>query len=70
MAEEKKELKSAMPTLNYRYHCPACTGIAFYSEEPNKFGNIVCVNCGTEVGYLEDNYIKLSKEEKRKANAY
>lgn len=69
MVEEKKKTVSAMPTLNYRYYCPACTGIAFYSEEPNKFEPLNCINCGHEISYDANNYVKLSKQEKKVANA-
>jgi rRNA maturation endonuclease Nob1 len=57
--KEKKAEKAAPSMPKYRYYCHACTGRAFYADEPEKFkGTRVCHNCGAEVTYEADKWIK------------
>jgi hypothetical protein len=51
-------------TVNYRYLCPACTGIAFYATTKDKFVS-VCNSCGKAMPErFEGNYIPLTEDEK------
>lgn len=44
----------------YRYFCPACTGVAFYSVDKSEKLPVVCQNCGKSLEEIKpENFIKL-----------
>lgn len=50
--------KPTVKTFKYRYFCHACTGRAFFADEPVKFKGVrVCKNCGAELTYESDKWI-------------
>lgn len=50
-------LKPVKPPA-YRYFCHACTGRAFFADEPVKFkGQRVCKNCGASLSYEADKWM-------------
>lgn len=46
--------------FNYRYVCPACTNVAFYSNGKTNECPVTCKSCGKYITELkQENYIKL-----------
>ncbi len=64
--EKTEEIKQPeAPKQVYRYACPSCTGIAFYTEDPAKPAPVShCANCGKVVGVIQkENFIALTEDE-------
>lgn len=67
--EEVKEepVQSSAGGYQYRYVCPSCTGVAYYSEdilEEHPQGN--CKNCGMPLGAVEvGSFIALTEDQKQ-----
>lgn len=59
--QPEEEPKAEKPKkMKYRYFCPACTGVAFYSNKKEKRGAVICANCGKEIiADKLENYIKV-----------
>lgn len=55
--EFKEEPKQARP--KFRYACPACTNVAFYSTDKEMIGTVTCQSCGKLISIQKQNYIKL-----------
>lgn len=56
--EEVKQVEKEVIN-KYRYACPACTNVAFYSPERSLFLTKVCQSCGKTIAFQAENYIKL-----------
>ncbi|MBC8548781.1 MAG: hypothetical protein H8D23_03940 [Candidatus Brocadiales bacterium] len=59
IAEQKeKALKEVkIKTGKYRYFCDSCTGIAFWSDIPNKGTTKICPHCNSEFVTRVENFI-------------
>lgn len=69
--EEQKEEVRVSHEPQYRYMCPACTGIAFYAANIGDQPEVaVCRNCGKGFSLVTtDRYIPLTDNEKEQLAA-
>lgn len=60
MKDKIENIEVQQPRNKYRYACPACTNVAFYSPEKKHETPVTCGSCGKILSELqEENYIKL-----------
>jgi hypothetical protein len=57
--DKKPEIQTKPEPFKYRYFCPACTGVAFYSVDIDT-PQSTCAHCGAKLGEIKkENFIKL-----------
>lgn len=67
LEDEKREFADGEM---YRYQCPACTGIAFYTDNPTGSNPSTCRNCGASINNRnEDSFIALTENEREQLEA-
>jgi transcription elongation factor Elf1 len=52
-------MKTKKEKRSYRYACPACTNVAFYSNNKEVGLIVVCQSCGKTIETQKQDYIKL-----------